>query len=605
VSPSPIPPDSTRLFAAGPPAVGSEVETRLQKLAESDSTHVGEATPTPLVNPLPAKYTFLGVLGRGGMGEVLHAYDTELQRHVAVKYMRQQAAMSPVARRRFLEEARILAQLDHPNVVRVFERGEIDGRPYFAMEYLAGLSLGDRRGEFRTSAARAVAVTTEVAAGVQHAHEHGVFHRDLKASNVVFHDGRPVVADFGCARWEDGELSTQGFAILGTPSHLAPEVWEHGSKDHDERADLWALGVMLYQLLAGELPFAADPRSEAGRTKLLTEDPAPIASSPTATPGVDDRLEAVVRKALAKNPADRHPSVAAFAAELEEWLSVAPPTPSTPTTGEQPRNRLPSLRRRGWVVLITLGLASVVVAAALLLSPRTKPIEERVKAGSVTIIDDHGTLVEKLTFLDGATGGISKQGEACELTSGGYGLAEFFSAEVAPPVRVSADVFHHTGEVGSEAGLYVACRRHQNDNLAVYLFTIDTRADGRGRQAPPGAVFAGGQWFTLTRGNASASDLTGPRVQRQMPRLPRDTDDKADQYHRLVIEIDTDRVTSTIDGVLLARPTWVELDRRTQEREQLAGRNFPRPLFGSGIGLYVDSGTALFKNVVIEPILTP
>lgn len=608
---NPNPSDVTRSFAGWPKTANSQSETRVHQRESGGSTDPGLTTPTPLALPLPEKYLIRRALGRGAMGEVLHVYDTELRRDVALKYMRRHVATSPMACRRFLEEARILAQLDHPNVVRVFERGEIEGRPYFAMAYLGGATLSERRDEFRTSAARAVAVIAEVAAGVQHAHDHGVYHRDLKASNVVFDGPRPVVTDFGCARWDEGEMSTNGFALLGTPSHIAPEVWERGSKEHDARADLWALGVMLYQLLAGELPFAGDPLTPDGRSAILTADPAPIREGAKAVQGVDDRLEAIVGKALAKDPADRYPTVAAFAAELEAWLAAAPKAdePSAPKAN----------RRRRWVAsgVLVVGVVGATTAAAFwpkaekgdpppLPTPAitAKPsLAERLTnpGDSVTLIGETGLPTERCEELDGVAGVVRLADGVCEVEAVRVYLLELGNEPLPFPYRLRAEARVTSTTTDTKVGVYTSRRGHpQKDGTTVHTAFVNNfgpmdsaqkiprfvKKDGWGafpaRVALTNTAFqpTDGAWGPIDKDAAAVGDDPGP-------------------FHPLTIDVLPTMWLSRRDSTEGPKKPRALAANATTAGLNAQGDVVTPPVFGDGFGLFVLQGGGQFRNVRI------
>ncbi len=595
--------DRTRTVASAPERViNSLLETREHAPSPGQrvevSTDRGEATPTPLQITLPTKYTFKGWLGRGGMGEVLHAYDSELKRHVAIKFMRSKAAASVFARRRFLNEAQILAQMHHPNVVDVFEKGEIDGQPYFVMAYLDGYSLAERREEFRTSAARAVGVLVAVAAGVQHAHENGVCHRDLKASNVMFDAGRPVVVDFGCARWDEAEVSTQGFALLGTPSHMAPEVFELGSKEHDERADLWSLGVMLYLLLSGELPFGSDQRSPEGRARLLNDDPGPIRSHPTAVPGVDDRLEEIVRKALAKKPAERQQTAAEFAAELAAWLD-SPPPPVVVAPAPKPK------RRWRWAAA---GLASILVVgvAAAAFWPKGEPsIAEVVGSGQpVVLVDGEGKLQRPLDTVPGFEGGIETvpAEKVLRVTSGSTLLANFRTDGLARPYLIRADVHHSFENLASEVGVVAAQRQHETNEFAVYTNTFRGSPNPTGQQRPrPAMAYGGPRWIAISDPRNPLKDFGEEPTELAVAAHPPKEPEVPLEFRRLVVVVTETDVTVEHDGRMVTNRRWRDIENATRQKFQGEQRPIPQPLFGDGIGLIVRNGTALFRNVVIEP----
>jgi serine/threonine protein kinase len=209
------------------------------------------------------KYRILGPLGRGGMGVVYKAEDTQLRRTVALKFLSPDLAAQPLHRKRFTQEARNASALNHPNICTIYEVGEAGEEPYIAMEYIEGRPLEDLVPPDGLPAGELVRYATQIAEGVRHAHERNIVHRDLKSSNVVITaEGRAKVLDFGLAkRLEDVELSqvtrsqvslTQEGLVAGTLPYLAPELL-HGAPA-DARSDIWAFGVILYQMASAGAP---------------------------------------------------------------------------------------------------------------------------------------------------------------------------------------------------------------------------------------------------------------------------------------------------------------------------------------------------------------
>jgi serine/threonine protein kinase len=260
---------------------------------------------------LAGRYSLEWVLGRGGMALVYAGRDRRLDRQVAVKVV-PVAATEPVGRDRFVREARSAAGLFHPNAVAVFDAGEADGLLYIVMELVEGRSLANSladRGPF--DSAQATAIAMSVLAALGHAHTAGIVHRDVKPANImVSHDGNVKLLDFGIARRLDdlaGAVTTAG-EIVGTPTYLAPEQIE--GRPTTAATDLYAVGVVLFEMLAGAAPFnGGTPVATA-----LAHTSAPVPDVRSVRPDVPDTLAAAIRKAMAKDPAERFSNAAAMQA---------------------------------------------------------------------------------------------------------------------------------------------------------------------------------------------------------------------------------------------------------------------------------------------------
>ena len=277
-------------------------------------------------------YEVLGPLGSGGMGEVWRARDTRLGRDVALKVIREGMHTNPEGRRRFEQEARATARLDHPNVMTLFDVGEHEGAPYLVCELLEGETLRARLEVGPVPAAQALAWAAQVARGLASAHENGILHRDLKPENVlVTREGVPKILDFGLARLrpaaEEAGLSseaetasqrTRAGAVLGTLAYMSPE--QARGLAVDERTDIFALGAILYEMLTGRRAFQR-PTAPDTLSAILTSDP-----TETGLPeGLPPLAARVLRRCLAKEPAQRFRCAADLAAALEDPETLASP----------------------------------------------------------------------------------------------------------------------------------------------------------------------------------------------------------------------------------------------------------------------------------------
>jgi len=256
------------------------------------------------------KYELRRQLGRGAMGVVYEAFDTVIERAVALKVLRTDvfsAEQLPDVRARFKREAHSAGKLSHPNIVTIFDYGEHEGAPYIVMDLMSGQELARRvEAGARVPIPETVKIIADLLAALSYAHESGVVHRDIKPSNMfLLRDGTVKVVDFGVARIESSELTETG-AILGTPAYMSPEQFL--GLPVDGRSDLFSVGVILYHLLTGERPFSGSPTTIM--QKVLRQEPMePTALNPTLAPDWDT----VIKRALAKKPEQRFQTARQFA----------------------------------------------------------------------------------------------------------------------------------------------------------------------------------------------------------------------------------------------------------------------------------------------------
>jgi eukaryotic-like serine/threonine-protein kinase len=265
---------------------------------------------------LEGRYAVEGELGQGGMATVFLARDLRHDRKVALKVLRPELA-AVVGGERFLAEIRTTAALQHPHILPLHDSGEADGFLFYVMPYMEGVeTLADRlTRERQLPVDEGLAITVKIAAALQYAHEQGVVHRDIKPANILLSRGEPLVADFGIAlavtEAGAGRITETGLS-LGTPHYMSPEQ-ASGDRALDRRSDVYALGCVLYEMLAGEPPYAG-PTPQSVLARILTEEPRPLRSVRRTVPA---HVEAAVSKALEKLPADRFESARQFAEALE------------------------------------------------------------------------------------------------------------------------------------------------------------------------------------------------------------------------------------------------------------------------------------------------
>jgi eukaryotic-like serine/threonine-protein kinase len=288
------------------------------------------AVPDPIIGALfDGRYLILRKLGAGGMANVYLAEDQELGRRVAIKILNDRHANDEQFVERFRREAKNAAALSHPNIVSIYDRGEAEGTYYIAMEYLDGRSLKEliiARGD--APVAVVVEYARQILSALRFAHRHGIVHRDIKPHNVLVDgEGRVKVTDFGIARAGASQMTEAG-SIVGTAQYLSPE--QARGTDVDQRSDLYSLGVLMYEMLTGVVPFDGDTPVEIAM-KHLSRTPEPPSSK---RPEVPPDLDMVVMRALAKDPADRYQNAEEMEADLDRvarGVGVAPETAETAT----------------------------------------------------------------------------------------------------------------------------------------------------------------------------------------------------------------------------------------------------------------------------------
>jgi tRNA A-37 threonylcarbamoyl transferase component Bud32 len=303
------------------------------------------------------RYRIIAPLARGGMSEVVEALDERLHRRVALKLLAPSIAEDAAAATRFEREARAVAGLSHPGIVTIYDHGT-DGVPFIVMELIEGPTLKgmiEQRAPFPE--AEAAAIVLQVLDALDHAHGRGIVHRDIKPQNLlVTAAGTVKLADFGIARSLAATAAlTQTGQIVGTAAYLSPE--QAAGRPATEASDLYGVGVVLYELLTGRLPFAGDNALAVARQHIDSPPPAPR----TLRPGISPAVQAVVLRALQKRPEDRYPSAAAMAGALREAEGGTDLT--LPMAAPARRRELPS-RRLALAALAALLLLAAVLAVA-------------------------------------------------------------------------------------------------------------------------------------------------------------------------------------------------------------------------------------------------
>lgn len=293
-------------------------------------------------------YRIIAQIGQGGMATVYKAYQPSMDRNVAIKVLPGQLAESAEFARRFQQEARIIANLEHPHILPVFDFGESDGVTYFVMRFLEGGTLKDRMKDGPLPWNEIDRLFTQLAEALGYAHDRGIVHRDLKPANALIDsNGNLFLTDFGIAKLLESASPrlTQTDAIMGTPAYISPEQAQ--ALTVDRRSDIYSLGIILYEMVTGRVPFTADTPLAV----ILKQISDPLPPPTTIKPGLPASVERVILKALAKNPGDRFSNTAEFIAAWKNALKdtdrtireteavvppAAPPVDAPPRTPPQP-----------------------------------------------------------------------------------------------------------------------------------------------------------------------------------------------------------------------------------------------------------------------------
>jgi eukaryotic-like serine/threonine-protein kinase len=360
------------------------------------------------------RYQLEELVGSGGMSSVYKAHDTLLERDVALKILHEHHLDDAEYVERFRREARTVAQLSHPNIVTVIDRGDADGQPFIVFEYIDGKTLDKalaRRGALQVDQALEIAIAC--ARGLAFAHRHGLVHRDVKPQNILLDDSRePKVTDFGIARSLNVKKGvTQTGTVLGTSNYIAPE--QARGERSGAASDIYSLGVVLFEMLTGRVPFGGDNFVTVA-LRHINEPPPSVSASRGDVP---PRVSAAVSRALAKDPRDRFPSMDAFAAELEACLKelragATEPDATVvtqPMPAPVPRGARRTTRRRassGPIVISLLALAALaVIVVAAVAVQRNGSVLPGIVPGAAPASSAHSTRVSAVGAYDPQGGG--------------------------------------------------------------------------------------------------------------------------------------------------------------------------------------------------------
>jgi hypothetical protein len=587
-----------------PPAVGdSETPDRSTVVQSSHSEPEEAAAKEHTV--LFGRYEIIDQLGRGGMGVVYQARDIALGRTVALKMIRAGVLAEPQEIERFYREARAAALFQHPHIITLHDVGQEDDRHYYTMALAPGGSLAKRREWFAGDPAAIAALVEKIARAVHFAHSKGILHRDLKPGNILLDEhGEPLVSDFGLAKFLDADAElTQPGAIIGTPAYMAPEQARGLPETITAQSDVWSLGVLLYELLTGQRPFAGRGREEVSRRILHAEPERPR----TLRPGLDRALESIVLKCLEKEPARRYDSAEALANDLARWSrgeqTIARPTNWLRWTWQQIG------RHPVWSSALFLAVVSVVILSWVALTrPPAAPTDE---PGKPIMLLSKSGLHQPIRWLarEGKLDLDQPETGVIRLQAKDLCLLELRNQVPWERYRFEAEVKDDTPDTGG-AGIYLACTEQATDLGGEFWFcTLSFAERGCMPARPPIkdrmalATFQAQCHRQPRRGRDPGYNFTSPTLRdQQFPPQP-------GQWRKLVLVITPEVIRAYWDGDTSPFSNVLIKTLPTEIHEAFAAlpmglrsKTPPRFALRGGLGLVCNRGAALFRNVLITPL---
>ena len=337
------------------------------------------------------QYQLTEPISSGGMATIYKAYQPALDRVVAIKVLPEYLLAQAGFLERFKIEAQAIAKLDHPHILPVYDYGEAERTPYLVMKYVPGGTLKDLMAQGPLDARQTAQLLRQIAEALDHAHQQGIVHRDVKPSNVLLQDGKwALLMDFGLAKLltSTSNITASGTGV-GTPDYMSPEQAQGLAVD--QRTDIYSLGIVLYQMLTGEVPFHAETPM-AVMLKQIVETPSlPHLRNPNIRPAVDD----VIMKAIAKSPADRYARATDLAGAYEMALDSGATLPTATTCAPRVRPAI-ERRRSPWPIVmgIAIALIAVIAVVALVISTRSNPAPSTVQLGANLLDDFSGATID-------------------------------------------------------------------------------------------------------------------------------------------------------------------------------------------------------------------
>lgn len=579
------------------------------------------ANPGPREPRSIGKYRLLEKIGLGGMGVVYKAHDPDLRRDVALKMIRSGTFAHPSDVQRFLKESQTLAQLRHPNIIAIYDAGEHDGQPYFVMEYLQGGSVFLNRRRFMDSPQSAVALVEKIARATAFLHHNHMLHRDLKPGNILLDEqGEPYLSDFGLVKWLDvGDELTRSHQRLGTPGYMAPEQTGLVDLPLGPWTDVWALGIILYELLTGKRPF--EGKSQAVIRQICEAD---TPSPSTANTELDRGLESIVLKCLQKDPRQRFGSAQELADELGRWLRQEPLSTRPPS---------PVKRLRSWggrhprkLAAAVLGLMLAIVIPALWIGldpdrPLRQLTDELRDGRPVALIGASGAPKWSRWLSEKGAATLDAEGRFTLTSPAANGLLELVPEVPLESYRLRGKIRHYACAPLGQVGVFVCCTSTPTRHGKAWFFheltfddvtSVDDRLNKRLAMPPaklPGnpAVFNVSALADVGGPRQWTSGYSGTRVGRFQPTRP-----VGGRWREVAVEVTPEHVQMFFEDQSGAPRLWKDLDailaqgvRETFEKDEqkfsFLAAVPPMNRRGS-LGIFVAHGAASFCEFVLEPL---
>jgi tRNA A-37 threonylcarbamoyl transferase component Bud32 len=549
-------------------------------------------------------YQLFEELGRGGMGVVYKARDTRLDRFVALKMIRAGVLARPEEVERFYREARAAAKLNHRHIITLHEISRQEDQHYFTMAYAPGGSLSEHRQRLFADPRAAAGLVEKIARAVHHAHTKGILHRDLKPGNVLLDEyGEPLVSDFGLAKFLDADAElTQTGVIVGTPAYMSPEQASGRADAVTARSDVWSLGVLLYELLTGQRPFAGKGTRQVSQQILTRDPPRPR----TIKPGLDRALETIVLKCLEKDPARRYATAEEVAEDLGGWKRGVPIRARPQSWG---RRVVGAIRRHG---LLSGAAALMAVAAVVVLIVMGPSDHERQPADpdqtmkgwrnllaqgqSVTLIGSTGLPGwSHWRFGRGAIKDCPLGDETFYLHSFDPCLLELMPAPLPERFVLRADVRHFDSD-GGEVGIYFAYQERSTSKGVERLYCELIFSDWRDRPRVKVQTRRRRNRGAVPELEWEGSLGVSRNIARANNRLP--------PWRTLKVQVTAQALEAYLGPDLIGKCSRADLVKwarlRLRDNPELeANKEYPPR---GAVGLFVQRGGAAFRRVIIQPL---